>query len=706
MSRWLARLMALMVLIPTGLLGGSPRPAHAQRSAVTVYLLDFNNKTELGGPLLGRQAAAQVAVEINESQGNNFTVVPDRQVQNVIRDLGIRPPFDKIARQQIARAVDADAVIYGNVVDAAVNKDPLQATVTLQVFAEDTRTGTLFNGAIAHGASVPRMGYAGDADILIDEALNKAAYTARVTMDRLKTPEGTVLNTAVAGGSRDTYALVNIGSRQGAKRGEEMVVTRRRDLVGIMKLVRVDANDSTGEVILNIQGVRPEDRVRGIFSFEDLPKSLDEVRDRHDRASSEGPSTQHVAKKPARPAVLSLKGGGTFEPMVAKVDGPDETQVSTAAAAGAKQRESEEGKGEKTTEPTGTGSAYDANTVTVDQPRFHHNRKRGIITPATASILAGGALLFGILAIGGTKGETRAFAVRATTFQPDGVGTGETGIRVQWKRPRGIQGDLGSTTLFKPGIIGYVVYRTDVTGGAITQAVGGVLGDQRIFLDASFTVHGIPNVIPAGQPGTTAAAATVDNAIPTGLAAVPGLIPGHRYRYQIQAVYHTEQDLDGDGINDPTDVYGPLSPFSNPTTALVPAQILAPAQGDTVDLRNLVVTFQTTPGADRYQVLISKNLNFRGPGVVRCPIRQIVPPDRGGPAQVSVPCSIQPSTRNVGAGNRTFITVLAFAADDPFRPVPFGGVTYPPIQVTQTGPPPPPPGATHAPATVGAHHKK
>lgn len=240
----------------------------AQRSIPSVYVLDFNNKTKVGGALLGRMAAAQMSLQLSESQ--NWDVVPDAQVQRRIQDLNIRPPFDRVNRSDIAVGIDATAVVYGVITEARVSTgERPQASVTMQVMVEDINTGVLINGAQAQGLSTPKRGFSGDADLLLEEALGKAAFKARESMDRFRLPEGTVLNTTVVGEGdiRDLDALINIGARQGVLRGMEMIVTRQRDVVGRVKVVSVDSDISTARVTSNSQGVRPEDRVRAIFNF-------------------------------------------------------------------------------------------------------------------------------------------------------------------------------------------------------------------------------------------------------------------------------------------------------------------------------------------------------------------------------------------------------------------------------------------------------
>src|SRR5688572_24758730 len=117
--------------------------ARAQRPPLNVYVLDFNNKTNVGGALLGRVAAAQVALQFADSE--NWDPVPDSQVQRRIQELNLRPPYDRVARERIAQGVEAEAVVYGYITDARVGQDPrersaITAFARIQVVVEDMAT--------------------------------------------------------------------------------------------------------------------------------------------------------------------------------------------------------------------------------------------------------------------------------------------------------------------------------------------------------------------------------------------------------------------------------------------------------------------------------------------------------------------------------------------------------------------------------------
>jgi hypothetical protein len=263
------RCLAALLLLGAML---SPVPGRAQRRAVSVYVLDFNNETRVGGSLLGRIAAAQVSLQLSESAA--WDVVPDAQVQRRIQDLNLRPPFDRVDRARIASGVDADAALYGTITHARVSSgaNPT-AYVRMRVLVEDVRTGTLISGVVMDGTATAREGDSVSADRLLEEAFGKAAFRGRELMDRARQPEGTVLVTTVVGGADRPRldALVNIGARQGVRRGMRMLVTRQGVPVGTLRITTVDSDVSTGRITENIQGVRPEDHVRGLLDLTDLP---------------------------------------------------------------------------------------------------------------------------------------------------------------------------------------------------------------------------------------------------------------------------------------------------------------------------------------------------------------------------------------------------------------------------------------------------
>ncbi len=293
----------------------------------------------------------------------------------------------------------------------------------------------------------------------------------------------------------------------------------------------------------------------------------------------------------------------------------------------------------------------------------------------------------GLAALLALVGSLLAARADAQVAVQQGIGS-SAGLQIRWERPSGVQGHPGSATTGQPGVMGYIIYRQDMTGGGPVIAVGGTLNDNRSFRDTAFVVHDVPNVFSGREPGT-------DPGPLETLEDVPGLIPGHVYRYQVQCAFFSTQDWNGDGVPDNVAILSPPSGPSNGVTAILPGVILSPAYGETAEVTNLTVRFATTPGASNYQVFVSSDLRFKAGSTVRCPAVQFVPPDRGGPIEATVSCDVsrlmQPRRGRRGRQpTQLFVTVLAWAIGDP-RPIPYGGISYPAVAVVPVvGPPPPP----------------
>jgi hypothetical protein len=632
-------------------------PARAQSTAPNVYVLDFNNKTKVGGQLLGRLAAAQMSLQLSES--DNWFIIPDAQVQRRIQELNLETPFDRPARVQIANGIDATGVVYGSVLEARVSGQPTpQAYVKVQVVVEDVSTGVLINGAIAEGVSTPRMGFTGDADILLEEALGKAAFKARESMDRFKLPEGTVLNTTVVGGvdGQNIEALVNVGGRNGVRRGMEMIVTRQRQLVGKVKIVNVDSDISTARVLENTQGVRPEDRVTAIFNFADFSPTRTKAR------ASSGSGVQLASAEPlglpgedakGEPKVAAVKRDGRF----IQFRTPQDASTQLAQA-----------------------TVQSPPPVVVDEPEVDRGDSdvtgRGkLLNSGALRMLVGGMLMMGILAIGGRGGRnaTRPHAVEAFAFQPQ-IGQPGALIKVTWDRPKSIRSS---------SVLQYIVWRADISGGI--QIVGAVDNDAtHMFLDSEATrdvnaYDGDPNSDDAG--GRT----VIEN--------VPGIQPGQQYRYQIATAYENGlEDRDGDGEPDlDVDYMSPLSMSSPWVTALTPPIITEPIQGSQVQLDTLPVMWQQTPGADAYVVWLSRSPTFPDDKRVAFGPFRTLPVDQGG--DITVSQIIDASGRRALAGARNiYLAVGARNTTDAIAPKPRGWVFSAPVAVQPETPPPPPPG--------------
>ncbi len=654
-TRWVARVTAVLMVVQYLLV---PAPVSAQRSTPAVYVLDFNNATTVGGALLGKVAAAQMSLQLSESQ--NWDVVQDGQVQKRIQELNLQPPFDRVNRVQIATGIDATASIYGKILDARVTGGTMpQAYVKLQVVVEDVRTATLVNGAISDGISTPRMGYSGNADILLEEAIGKATFKAREAMDRFRLPEGTVLNTNVIGGSDNpaVEALLNIGIRHGVKRGMEMIVTRQREPVGRLRITQVDADISTGRVIENIQGVRPEDRVRAIFNFSDFAIG----GNRRAALNGDGPTAvagtlPGAGVDPAQPRVARVPRGGEFVQAKSPSDGS--VQIT-----------------QTTVQPPPQ--------VVIDEPDVETKSGGGAsraLGGGALRMLVGGALVMGILMVGGRGGQnaSRVHGVDAAAYQRV-LGQQGAFIKVQWERPKSVKSSQ---------VLGYVVWRADDFGGF--QVVGGLDNDgTQVFIDNTSTRD-----VTAydGDPGSDDAGGR------TTFADVPGIVPGQQYRYQVATAYRNGlEDRDGDGMPDQdAEFMSPLSSSSTWVTAIAPPVVSGindqtPSPAREVDLNNLAVSWQQTPGSDQYQILVSGDPDFHGSQVYKFGPYRTSPVDQGGPSEVTK--KIDANKGTLRRLNRVYVAVGGRNSFDRSEPVPRGFIISSFVTVKPILTPPDPPGS-------------
>ena len=80
-------------------------------------------------------------------------------------------------------------MLTGVVLSASVSKNPAQATVRMVVRLMDVASGELINGAVATGTAQHIGLDFAEEDVLLDEALSRAAFDARQKMERYTIPE-------------------------------------------------------------------------------------------------------------------------------------------------------------------------------------------------------------------------------------------------------------------------------------------------------------------------------------------------------------------------------------------------------------------------------------------------------------------------------------------------------------------------------------
>jgi hypothetical protein len=255
---------------------------------IGVAVLDFDVAPGLD-PVLGRKAADAVAVELGRS--GEYEVVPRQRMEEVLSTIsGLRPPYTPLTQIHLAQSLNVNNVVTGEVVSAVVAapttlrdiSNRRGARVQINVRQLEAISGDLTIGArVAEVAtSAPReINIEVDADLLVDDALNKAAFSAVRSIRQTRLVETTILNTTV------DFVEMDRGFRNGVRPGQRYTVLRdvlnrsrtavERIKVGEITIRRVEDDQAQGQITAGgIMGIRTGDKARRIYvpgSLEVLP---------------------------------------------------------------------------------------------------------------------------------------------------------------------------------------------------------------------------------------------------------------------------------------------------------------------------------------------------------------------------------------------------------------------------------------------------
>ena len=280
-----------VVMTWSAMCGVFARPALAQAGAAggvqTVIVIDFVNRSNVGGDALARLATDAVAVELANSA--RFEILKRDEVMRQAQELGLRAPYDQIAKTRLAQALGASAIVEGAVEYVReVNPNPRTYNTGLTVRVSEAATGDLLSGAAQVGSAVARPGQT-DRDSLVQEATTNAAVQSVREIIAYNLPEGTVLNTV--GTDPNVTVLVNRGTRDGVVPGMEMIVLRERQRVGRIKITTVFPTDAEAVIMENTLGIRPEDKARAVFPMPTFDIHGNRVRGKRAASTSQALST-------------------------------------------------------------------------------------------------------------------------------------------------------------------------------------------------------------------------------------------------------------------------------------------------------------------------------------------------------------------------------------------------------------------------------
>jgi len=247
-------MLAVGLLYPLGAARADAQLVQLPRVAV----LDFENKSGYGGASIARAATDAVAGEYQKSR--KYEVLARGEIEQQLKDLDLALPLDKTGFLRLGRALQTESLITGEVNAVTFVGSPKQAQVVLTVRVIDIASGEPINGAVATGLSNRRPGYTGDDDTLVQEAIRNAAFEAVRIINNYTIPEATVLTTRAG-----KEVLLTRGIRGGLQPGMEMIVVRRGEEVGRIRVTQVSDSDAVAEIIDFGRGIQSEDRARAVF---------------------------------------------------------------------------------------------------------------------------------------------------------------------------------------------------------------------------------------------------------------------------------------------------------------------------------------------------------------------------------------------------------------------------------------------------------
>ncbi|MDQ2731737.1 MAG: hypothetical protein M3Y56_08775, partial [Armatimonadota bacterium] len=228
-------------------------------------------------PLIGRDAAAAVYREIQmqhaqRTTGSSWDVVPREAVVLAAQQIRLTFPVDENGVKQLGQQLaqngfPTDIVLTGDVRTVTLNREKKQASVTLAVLARETLSGGLINGAVSSAFSTVAFGATDE--LLLNDALEKAAFDAVNRMGQFRLPTGIIM--AVNEGGAD----ISLGEASGARVGQEFIVTRGaegypEEYVGKLKVSDVQSDLSRTRITENVKGISAQDRVRQVFTIADV----------------------------------------------------------------------------------------------------------------------------------------------------------------------------------------------------------------------------------------------------------------------------------------------------------------------------------------------------------------------------------------------------------------------------------------------------
>jgi hypothetical protein len=169
-------------------------------------------------------------------------VTPDKEVEQTVKDLGFHLPLRQSEMQILGKRLYVDRVLSGEITEIIFTEPPREARVKLSLSILDVVTGEVANGGMARGQS-QRINQKIDELSQVREAIYDTIYDSLIlNYTTLLTTTGIIM-------VKDPgVVILNRGSRDGIKIGDEAIVLHGGYRASLLRIVRVDATESIGSI--------------------------------------------------------------------------------------------------------------------------------------------------------------------------------------------------------------------------------------------------------------------------------------------------------------------------------------------------------------------------------------------------------------------------------------------------------------------------
>ncbi len=235
--RYLVVFVAALMVVPYATMS-VPVVAEAQPQTVfgssTVVVLPIRDSLGAVGSAESQKATAAVVMALDDS--GEFVVTAERDYKREIAAMGLEPPLSVPEQTRLAKRLQVEKVLSGNIVSLNVHPRTGQVKVRLVVELLDIASGEFLDGANVGVMTKSIPGWSGERNQVINEALRQVAEAAASHILMTRTPVGYITSV-----SNNGQISVDIGAEDGIQPGTEMVIMRpiyQEDL-GEVRLIKM-----------------------------------------------------------------------------------------------------------------------------------------------------------------------------------------------------------------------------------------------------------------------------------------------------------------------------------------------------------------------------------------------------------------------------------------------------------------------------------